>query len=140
MLKMVLLLMVIFSVFGCAAKKMAIDNADSLITYQAAKDLPLTSSQKDEFKKNVKLFLNGLKPLARNFQEVLNKFDPANTETLDSTYDELEKGYVKIARDFSKIIAHSMAGFDKNQQLKYLEIQKAKTSKIKVKKQIFLEF
>lgn len=134
MLKMLILIMATFTLFGCTAKKMAIDNADSLIAYQVSKDLPLNTSQKDQLKKNIKTFLNTLKPQAKSFQEALNKFDPGNLETLDSTYKELEEGYLKIAHDFSKILAESMASFDKTQQSKYLENQKNKTSKIKKSK------
>lgn len=134
MVKMLLLIMVIFSGFGCAAKKMAIDNAETLITYQIGKDLPLSKPQKNELNKDVISFLNGLKPLSTKLQDVLQKFNPADLETIDSTYQELEKSYLIIAQDFSKILARSMADFNQTQQNEYLEIQKKKASKIKKNK------
>ncbi len=134
MVKMLLLIMVIFSGFGCAAKKMAIDNAETLIIYQIGKDLPLSKPQKNELNKDVISFLNGLKPLSTKLQYVLQKFNPADLETIDSTYQELEKSYLIIAQDFSKILARSMADFNQTQQNEYLEIQKKKASKIKKNK------
>ncbi len=131
MMKMVLLIMIILTGFGCAAKKMAIDNADTLITYQVGKDLPLSSSQKDSLRKKVEGFLNGAKPLANKIQETLTKFDPGNSETITPAYQELEKEYLVLAQDFSKILSQSMATFDKAQQKEYFEIQKDKSSKIK---------
>jgi len=133
MLKMLLLIMVILSGFGCAAKKMAIDNADTLITYQVAKDLPLSSSQKNALGKRVEAFLNDSKPLANKILETLIKLEPGNPETYAPAYQELEKEYLVLAQDFSKVLSHSMAAFDKNQQEEYFEIQKKKTSKIKQK-------
>lgn len=131
MMKMVLLIMVILTGFGCAAKKMAIDNADTLITYQVGKDLPLSSSQKDALQKKVEAFLNGTKPLANKIQETLVKFDPGNPETFVPVYQKLEKKYLVLAQDFSKLLSNSMATFDKSQQKEYFEIQKDKISKIK---------
>lgn len=134
MVKMLLLIMVIFTGFGCTAKKMAIDNAETLITYQIGKGLPLNKPQKKELNKNVISFLNGLKSLSKKLQDVIQKFNPEDLETLGPTYQELEKGYLLIAQDLSKVLAYSMANFDKTQQNEYLEIQKKKTSKIKKNK------
>lgn len=126
--------MVILTGFGCAAKKLAIDNADTLITYQIGKDLPLNSAQKDKLQKQVKTFLKDLRPMAYQMEDVLKKFDPKKLETVEPTYQDLEKQYLFITKNFSQLLAQSMAMLDKDQQKKYLEIQADKTLKLKKNK------
>lgn len=112
---------VLFLGYGCAAKKLAIDNADSLITYQITKRLPMTGKKKDVLEKDVSKLLNAAKPDARGVKEIVKKIDIDETSEIDAHYSQLETIYRKVAKDFSHLLSHHMADFSPEEQTTFFK-------------------
>lgn len=114
-MKLIPILMTAFLGYGCAAKKMAAQNADFLIETQIEKRLPLYSAQKQQLSKDVDSFLNSQKVFTKEALPVLNEidFDP---HQIDARYDKLNSLYKKLALNFSKIMSKHMAVLDQKQQ------------------------
>lgn len=130
-MKVLLLLMSILLGYGCAAKKLAINNADTLITYQITRHVPLETPQKKVLTEDVVSFLNGSKPLAKDLIKVLKQIDLKDPKKVVTHYARLEKDYLKLATDFSAILAPALAGLDKEQQKDFFQQLKKENEKIK---------
>lgn len=109
-----LLLMAIIG-YGCAAKKMAAQNADVLIQNQMEKKLPLYSAQKESLAKDIDKFLNAQKQFAKEVVPVLTSIE-LDARKVDDQYDHLTSLYKKLALNFSKLMSQYMAPLDEKQQ------------------------
>lgn len=115
-MKITLIFVLTFILSGCGMKKLAVDNADTLISYQVTRKIPLYSQQKEAFKKDLNELLNKTKPVAEELLPIIDEVDPKHPERLDSQYEKLESYYVKLAGDFSELISKYLARLDQKQQ------------------------
>lgn len=102
--------------YGCAAKKLAVDNADSLISYQVTRRVPLYSGQKDKLEKDIEAFLEKAKPVAHEILPVIDELDLNSDEKLPAQYNKFEAFYSKLALDFAGLMAKHLSTLDKKQQ------------------------
>lgn len=102
--------------YGCAAKKLAVDNADSLITYQVTKRVPLYSGQKEKLEKDIDAFLVKAKPVANDILPVIDEIDLNTADKLPAQYNKFESFYSKLALDFAGLMAKHLSTLDKKQQ------------------------
>ncbi len=107
-------------VSSCGPKKVAVKFADTYIESQVEKRLPLYSAQEEVLAKDIDKFLNEHKEKARQIIPILGKVDLEEPSSLDEQYPELQRTYLDIASDFSKILSRHMAAFDKKQQKDFL--------------------
>lgn len=107
--------------YGCAAKKMAVSNADTLISYQVTKRIPLYTAQKDELGADIDQFLNKSKPMAKEIVPVIDGITLETPEKVDEQYRKLETYYRRIASNFSKIMSKYMAKLDYKQQKEFFD-------------------
>ncbi|WP_408096867.1 DUF6279 family lipoprotein [Peredibacter sp. HCB2-198] len=107
--------------YGCAAKKLAVDNADTLLGHQVTKRIPLYSAQKNELGKDIDKFLNNQKPVAQEIVPVIDDMKLENEAKLEEHYKKLENFYRKIAKDFSNVMSKYMAKLDYKQQKEFFD-------------------
>jgi len=115
-MKMTVMFLIILLQFGCTAKKMAVENADTLINYQINKRLPLYSEQKDQMNRDVEIFLNKEKPVAQEILPVIDEIDLKNPDKVEAQYKKLEDFFLRISKDFTVYVAKYMAKLDSKQQ------------------------
>lgn len=120
-MKYFLFLMIGIFGHGCAAKKLALENADTLIEYQITKRLPLYSTQKDELAKDVDSILNSTKSKVQEILPIIDELDFKNEEHFKDQYQKLEGFYRLRAKDFSVLTAKYLAKLDSKQQKKLFE-------------------
>jgi hypothetical protein len=111
-------------------KKLAVDNADNLLSYQIIRRLPLYSEQKDRLSKDVDGFLNQEKTVAREILPVIDDIDLSAPEKLDVPYLKFEGFYERVARDFAELLSTHMAELDSKQQKEMFEILDDENRKI----------
>lgn len=107
---------------GCAAKQLAVENADSLISHQITKRVPLYSKQKDLLKKDIDQFLNDSKPLAQEILPVIDDIDLKNDEAVAEKYKKLESYFMDISGKFSAMMATHIAKLDSKQQKDFFNV------------------
>ncbi|WPU63847.1 hypothetical protein [Peredibacter starrii] len=107
--------------YGCAAKKLAVDNADTLLGHQVTKRLPLYTAQKNELGEDIDQFLNKQKPVAQEIVPVIDDMKLESEAKLEEHYKKLEGFYRKIAKDFSALMAKYMAKLDDKQQKDFFD-------------------
>lgn len=107
--------------YGCAAKKLVVDNADSLISYQVTKRLPLYSAQKDKLEKDIESFLAKSKPIASEVLPVIDELNLNSVDKLPQQYNKFESFYLKLAQDFAGLMSRHLAILDKKQQKEFFE-------------------
>ena len=118
-MRLLLILLALMSLTACASKKLAVSNADTLISYQMNKRLPLEYKQKEKLAKDIDQFLNVHKADAK---EILPLIDEIRLEQpVDAQYTKIEDFYKKITKDFTKIIVKYMAMLDESQQKEFFE-------------------
>lgn len=120
-MKIIILLILSFVLVSCGPKKLAVKNADTLITYQITKRVPLYSAQKDELTKDVEKFLVRTKPTAKEIVPVFDELDFKNESKLEDQYQNLKNHYKKIAREFSLLMSKYIAKLDSKQQKEFFE-------------------
>ena len=120
-MKLSLLLMITLLCYSCAAKKMAVQNADTLISYQVNKRLHLYSAQKDELSKDIDKFLNETKPKAQDILPIIDDLNLKDPSKLDGNYAKVESFYKNLAKNFSSIISKYLAKLDNKQQKNLFE-------------------
>lgn len=106
---------------GCAAKKLAVNNADSLISYQVTKRLPLYSEQKEKLDKDIEAFLIKSKLVASDMLPVIDSLNLSSVENLPNQYNKFESFYSKLAFDFAELMSSHLATLDKKQQKDFFE-------------------
>lgn len=120
-MRVIVLIMVVLLGYGCAAKKLAVENADTLITHQITKRLPLYSAQKEQLAKDVDQYLDETKPMSQEMIPVIDQIDLKSTSNIESQYTKLEKYYKEISKSFSKLMSKYMAKLDNKQQKEFFE-------------------
>jgi phage-related minor tail protein len=120
-MKVTFIILFCFLGYGCAAKKLAVQNADSLITHQMTKRLPLYSDQKDTLEKDVDAFLDRTKPMAQEVLPVIDEMNLKNEEEISTQYQKLESFFVQVSNEFSKLSSKYMAKLDPKQQKEFFE-------------------
>jgi hypothetical protein len=120
-MKLAPLILILLLTYGCAAKKMALENADSLISHQFTKRLPLYSAQKNTLDKDIDAFLERTKPLAQYVAAEIDDIDLKSPDKIETQYADLEKYYKHVAKDFSTLMSKYMAKLDLKQRKDFLE-------------------
>jgi hypothetical protein len=120
-MKFTLLMLIALFFCGCAAKKLAVENADTLISYQVNKRLPLYSAQEEELLKDIDKFLNETKPKTQEILPVIDKLNLSDPSKLDAEYLKVETFYKTLSKDFSDLMAKYLAKLDKKQQKELFE-------------------
>ena len=120
-MKLTLTFILCFHFNGCGMQKLAVSNADKLLSYQITRRLPLYTKQKDLLSKDIDDFLNREKTVAQDILPVIDQIDVSAPEKLEGPYQKLEGFYIRVARDFSALIATHMARLDRKQQEEMLE-------------------
>lgn len=115
-MRITLIFLLMFLGHGCGAKKLAIDNADTLISHQVNKRLPLYSAQKDQLAKDIDRFLNKEKAVAQEILPVIDDIDLEKPEKIESQYMKLEGFFVRVSNDFTAFMSTYMAKLDQKQQ------------------------
>lgn len=115
-MKLSLLFLIALLSYSCAGKKLAVENADTLISYQVNKRLSLYSAQKDELSKDIDKFLNETKPKAQDILPIIDDLNLKDPSKLDANYAKVEGFYIVLARDFSSMISKYLAKLDTKQQ------------------------
>lgn len=106
---------------ACAAKKLAVEHADTFIESSVEKRLPLYSAQKKELSKEVDEFLEKHKETGRKLIPLVDQINLDDPSKLDSLYNEFVTYYQKIATGFSQILAKHLSELDATQQKKMFE-------------------
>lgn len=120
-MKMLLIVLICFLVTGCAAKKFAVDNADTLISHQINKRVPLYSKQKEKLSKDIDKFLNDSKPLAQEILPIVDEIDLKNEAKIENHYKKLEAYFMEISKKFSAMMSGYLAQLDKKQQKEFFD-------------------
>jgi hypothetical protein len=115
-MRMTLIFFIAFLGYGCGAKKMAVENADTLINYQITKRLPLYSAQKDQLNRDVDIFLNKEKPVAQEIIPIIDEINLKNPDQVESQYKKLEAFFMRLSKDFTATMAKYLAKLDSKQQ------------------------
>jgi hypothetical protein len=113
-------LMTAFLGYGCAAKKMAAQNADLMIEHQIEKRMPLYSAQKTALAKDVNLFMTEQKLITKEILPALKSLE-LDVSKIDQQYDKLDQAYRKIAFNFAKLMSKYMGLLDEKQQKDFNE-------------------
>lgn len=109
------ILLTAFLGFGCAAKKMAAQNADMYLEHQIEQRLPLYSAQKTALAKDVDRFLTEQKEFAKVALPAIKSIE-LDANKIDRQYDHLEQIYRNLALNFAKLMSRYMAQLDHKQQ------------------------
>ena len=56
-IKLSILVLVLFSLHSCGVRKLIVDNAAGLLSYQVTRHIPLYGKQKDDLGKDIEKFL-----------------------------------------------------------------------------------
>ena len=106
--------------YGCTAKKLVVQNADTLLQIQIKKHLPLYSTQNKRLEKDIHQFLNQQKSYVKEAVPIFANLD-LNSKKVNEQYDALNEVYFKLALNFSKLMGSYMAMLDKKQQSEFKE-------------------
>lgn len=112
----ILNILLIFAVGGCAAKKLVINNADTLLQHQITKRLPLYSDQRSVLSEDISKFLNQHKPMAQKALPIIDAIDLKEPQKVGEHYRELAEFYDKVSLDFSELLSKHMSKLDPKQQ------------------------
>ncbi len=120
-MKLTVIYLLALLTYGCAAKKLAVDHADTIIELEVEKRLPLYSRQKEELSRDIDIFLNNKKMAAKDMLPVLDSIKLDQPQKIDAQYAVLMKFFRKISLDFSLVMAKYMTQLDKKQQVELFE-------------------
>lgn len=115
------LLVILFLLSSCAARKLLVENADTLLTHQVTKRLPLYSKQKEKLNKDIDQFLNKAKPVAQEVLPIIDEIDLESPDKIESQYNKLESFYIGLTEDFTALLSRYMALLDKKQRKEFFE-------------------
>jgi hypothetical protein len=116
--------------YGCTAKKLVVQNADTLLQIQIKKHLPLYSTQNKRLEKDIHQFLNQQKSYVKEAVPIFANLD-LNSKKVNEQYDALNEVYFKLALNFSKLMGSYMAMLDKKQQSEFKENLKEENQTLK---------
>lgn len=119
--------------YSCAAKKIVVNNADTLLEHQITKRLPLYSKQKQVLSEDVSQFLKDQKPRAREVLPIIDKIDVNKPDDIDDHYKVLARNYDQIALDFSRLLSKHMAKLDSKQQKDFFDTLAQENRELKKK-------
>jgi hypothetical protein len=120
-MKNFLSLLILLILSSCAAKKLAVRNADNLIQYQIEKKIPLYTAQKEKLGQDISRILTNLKPEVKKLIPLLKDVPLDRPEGFDSHYQEIDHLYHRIESDFTNLISKNLAQLDKKQQKDFLK-------------------
>jgi membrane-bound lytic murein transglycosylase len=123
----ILILIILITLAACGSKKLAVGNADTLISYQMNKRIPLEYKQKEKLAKDVDEFLNVHKADAKAILPIIDEI--RLEQPIDAQYSKIEAFYKKVTQDFTKIIAKYMAMLGETQQKEFFESFKAENER-----------
>ena len=115
-MKILMLFLIVFLGYSCTAKKLAVENADTLLSHQIQKRLPLYTQQKAELDIDIIKFLNETKPTAQEIIPIVDELRLTSEPKVEEQYAQLEGFYKKIAKNFSVLMSKYMAKLDARQQ------------------------
>lgn len=125
-----LLMLVALLGYGCAAKKIAVSNADILISQQIQKRMPLTDAQKNELNKDIVQFLNKEKSRVHEIVPIIDEITLESDSDATAQYNKLESFYQRLSKDFSAMLAKYMAKLDSKQQAQMFDNLKRENKRI----------
>ncbi len=128
-MKITALALIAFLGIGCAAKKMAANNADYLLENQIEKRLPLYAAQEEQLAKDVDKFLNEQKNFAKEVIPLVMDIE-LDVHKVDSQYEKLKSLYQRLSLSFSKLMSKHMAPLDDKQQKDFAQILKEENYKL----------
>ena len=138
-MKLLILVLVLFSLHSCGVRKLIVDNAAGLLSYQVTRHIPLYGKQKDDLGKDIEKFLNQSKPIANEILPVIDRIELNNHSEVEVLYKKIETFYDRLANDFSALMAKYMALLDSKQQKDLFEgfdDENRKISNIEKKKRL----
>ena len=106
---------------ACTARKLLVENADTLLGHQITKRLPLYSKQKENLNKDIDQFLNKSKPVAQEVLPIIDEIDLQSPEKMEGQYNKLESFYIGLTENFTALLSRYMALLDKKQQKEFFE-------------------
>jgi hypothetical protein len=112
----ILFMLIFFLGFGCAAQKLAVKNADTLLVHQLQKRLHLYSQQKKLLNIDIVKFLNDHKKTAQDILPLVDEISLEDKEKVSENYHKLIIFYQQVAQDFSLLISKHMVPLDLKQQ------------------------
>lgn len=114
------LFLAIFVGYGCAAKKLAVKNADIVLEQQIQKRLPLYMAQREVLSKDIDSFLNEQKSFAKEAIPIITSME-LDVKKVDEQYGQLAQLYQRLALNFSRLMSKHMAVLDEKQQKEFIE-------------------
>ena len=112
----ILLIFILSILFSCGIKRLAVNHADDLLTYQVTRRIPLYSEQKKNLERDIENSLNSSKALVSDILPTIDKLELEGSHEVTKAYPKLEEFYLKLAGDFSGLLAKYMADLDSKQQ------------------------
>lgn len=129
----VITLFLIIILSACAAKKVAVEYADTMIESQVERRLPLYENQKKALAVDIDKFLMSKKKLAQEMLPLIDQIALDDPKKIEPHYRKLEGFYQDISYDFSKLMAKYMARLDQKQQKEFFETMTAENKNIERK-------
>lgn len=120
-MKQVFLMLSLLILASCAAQKLAVKHADTLIANSIEKRLPLYSDQKQKLAKDVDQFLMSRKPAAAELLPLIDQIDLSKPDLFDEVYEKLLESYRDLAADFSRLLADHISELNADQQKKFFK-------------------
>jgi hypothetical protein len=134
MSRLLILLMTVALLGGCAAKKLIIRNADTLLANQVEKRLPLHSHQQRQLRSDLKRFLNEKKAVARDVMTLIDDINPDAPAKVEDQYQKLSDHYKQVALDFSRLLSRYIAQLDQRQQRQFFSTLETENRDLEKKK------
>ena len=115
-MRIFILISCLLFLYSCAAKKFAVQHADTYITHSVEKKIPLNNKQQEQLAKDVDQFLMKKKVVAQEMLPLIDKMDPSDPTLFEEIYDSFLKSYRSVAKDFSTLLAKYIVELDQRQQ------------------------
>jgi hypothetical protein len=106
---------------GCAARKLVIRNADSIIEMAVRKRIPLSSEQRQELSRDIDQLLTQYKDEGRQLLPVVDEIDLSDPDKTEKHYLQLSGLYLQVARDFTGMLAKHLARLDSTDQQSFFK-------------------
>jgi hypothetical protein len=117
MKSVIILTSMLFMLFGCAAKKLVIRNADTMIEMAVTKRITVAGpGQRKELARDIDQLLNQYKAEARSLLPVVDELDLQSAEKTEKHYLAISGIYLQGAREFTGMLAKHLARLDSQGQ------------------------